>query len=80
VAYCWGQNFYGEVGDGTTATQRNNPTLVSGGVAFAKLTAGSYYTCGLTAAGVAYCWGSNGDGELGDGTITDRSVPTLVIP
>jgi serine/threonine-protein kinase len=35
-------------------------------------------TCGVTTEGEAYCWGWNDNGELGDGTTTDRSVPTKV--
>jgi len=42
------------------------------------ISAGSYHSCGLSAAGVAYCWGSNQWGALGDGTYTNRSVPTPV--
>ncbi len=34
--------------------------------------------CGLDSAGAAYCWGWNGAGQLGDGTHTDRNVPTAV--
>jgi len=50
-----------------------------GGLFFATLsTSGSKHTCGLTASGTAYCWGWNSAGNLGDGTTTDRSVPTLV--
>ena len=36
------------------------------------------HVCGLTPSGEAYCWGSNSSGELGDGTRTDRAIPTPV--
>ena len=38
----------------------------------------NYHTCAVTRRGEAYCWGGNSDGQLGDGTTTDRRVPTLV--
>ncbi len=37
-------------------------------------------TCGLTTDGSIYCWGANYTGQLGDGTLTDRLTPTLVVP
>ncbi len=77
AAYCWGTNFYGQLGDGTT-TQRLVPTSVAGGLTFATLSVGSYHTCGVTTSGAAYCWGYNLDGELGDNTTTSRPVPTAV--
>ena len=40
--------------------------------------AGDQHVCALTSDGTAYCWGYNGKGQLGDGTNTDRKVPTLV--
>ena len=77
TAYCWGGNFSGELGDGTT-TSRLTPVLVASGVSFAAVSAGSLHTCGLTAAGTAYCWGSNVYGQLGYGTTTQQLAPVRV--
>jgi alpha-tubulin suppressor-like RCC1 family protein len=77
VAYCWGWNSRGQLGDGTSGGEQSHPARVAGDVRFATLSAGDRYTCGLTAAGAAYCWGLN-VGQLGDGTTTDRSSPVLV--
>lgn len=78
AAYCWGRNGSGQLGDGTT-TDRSSPTLVVGGIAFASISAGiGQHTCARTQPGVAYCWGRNTSGQLGDGTTTQRLVPTPV--
>jgi alpha-tubulin suppressor-like RCC1 family protein len=78
AAWCWGVNWYGELGDNTT-TQRNAPVAVQqGGVTFTSIAAGGLHTCALTGAGAAWCWGYNGYGELGDNTTTDRSTPVAV--
>jgi alpha-tubulin suppressor-like RCC1 family protein len=81
VAYCWGDNDYGEVGNGTTGPNRGVtlPAPVAGGLVLASLAPGFFHTCGLTAAHAVYCWGYNFYGQVGDGTTTDRSVPTRVI-
>jgi len=69
-AYCWGYNYNGQLGDGTTnySSGVNGPQRVIGGLTFASIRGGGYHTCGLTARGKAYCWGYNGYGQLGDGT------------
>jgi len=51
---------------------------VPGGFTFATVSAGSYYACGVTAAGAAYCWGDNTSGQLGDGTTSVRETPVAV--
>ena len=59
AAYCWGDNFYGQLGTGPT-TSSLTPVAVSGGLSFATVTAASVgldYTCGVTTGGAAYCWG-----------------------
>jgi alpha-tubulin suppressor-like RCC1 family protein len=79
-AYCWGFNLDGQLGNGTLGppTSRSTPTLVTGGLTFVALVAGVYHTCGLTSDGAAYCWGVNGNGQLGIGEGPSRSVPTPV--
>jgi len=68
-AYCWGSNYAGQLGDGTTNnSDANGPQAVIGGLTFASLSAGDYFTCGITSVGRAYCWGANYGGTLGDGT------------
>jgi hypothetical protein len=44
----------------------------------ASISGGDNHTCGLSAGGAAWCWGSNGDGRLGDGTAEGRSEPVAV--
>jgi alpha-tubulin suppressor-like RCC1 family protein len=79
AAYCWGQNTYGALGNGTQ-TQSFVPVAVSGGLAFAQLIAGGFigHSCGLTSGATGYCWGENEVGAIGDGTTTDRLVPVPV--
>ncbi|MFM7679064.1 MAG: RCC1 domain-containing protein, partial [Roseiflexaceae bacterium] len=147
AAYCWGFNFYGQLGDGTrvhseipgmvigpivtstptrsntptrtqtytrtatrtrtatptqTYTRSNTPTYTntytptstytntpavsltptnaprpwSG--SWSSISAGYWHTCALASPGDAYCWGSNADGELGNGTNTRSSIPIKV--
>jgi alpha-tubulin suppressor-like RCC1 family protein len=78
-AYCWGSNANSQIGDGAVGgSVRLSPSLVTGGLTFKEVTAGSLYSCGLTPAGAAYCWGNNQFGQLGDGTTTTRDAPTAV--
>jgi len=77
VAYAWGGNLHGQLGDGTTTT-RLTPVRVCGGLTFTAISAGAIHSLGITSSGVAYAWGSNRRGQLGDGTTTDRNTPVQV--
>src|SRR3972149_7040906 len=65
---CWGQNLFGQLGDGTTI-DRTTPVdvvgLQSGAIAVA---AGGLHTCAVTAGGGVKCWGLNAFGEVGAAT------------
>ncbi len=80
VAYCWGDNTYGELGNGTTdpVNPTTTPGAVSGGLTFASVSGGNGFACGVTTGGAAYCWGANGDGALGNGTTTASTTPVTV--
>jgi alpha-tubulin suppressor-like RCC1 family protein len=77
-AYCWGFNLSGQLGDGTTIIERFLPVPVLGGLHFRHVNAGADHTCGVTLDNLAYCWGENLNGELGDGTTTHRNTPVRV--
>jgi alpha-tubulin suppressor-like RCC1 family protein len=81
AAYCWGYNANGELGSGDTSLVTRSPVAVAGGLAFQSLSISKVEgaTCGLTSSGAAYCWGTNTQGQLGDGTTTRRRVPTAVV-
>ncbi|MCU1690956.1 MAG: regulator of chromosome condensation [Frankiales bacterium] len=78
---CWGSNDRGQLGDGTT-TSRSLPALVVGiggpGAGAQVMTAGDSHTCARLENGALGCWGANGDGQLGDGTVSDALTPHAV--
>lgn len=71
AAYCWGDNVYGQLGNGRN-TRSLAPEPLAGALTFKALAAGLYHTCGLTIGGIAYCWGRNDWGQLGNGTTHAR--------
>lgn len=88
AVYCWGYNGVVSnpimieccmLGDGSTAEFMATPSPVvglTGGVT--SIAVGETHACALTATGIVGCWGHNSSGQLGDGTVVNRAVPTRV--
>ena len=81
-AYCWGGNWAGQLGDGTS-NDSSTPVAVSQGVipigaTIKQISAGAGHTCVIASNDLAYCWGNNGVGQLGDGTTNYSSTPVAV--
>lgn len=78
-AYCWGYGGTGQLGNGSTSDVRSTPSLVADGRRYRQVRAGSSHTCAVTVYDVAFCWGYNDDGQLGEGTTTMRLTPVRVL-
>lgn len=80
-AFCWGDNTYGQLGDGTTVSKsmpvRVDYSGVLAGKTVTDISAGTDHTCAV-ASGKAYCWGRNNFGQLGDYTSVDKNTPVAV--
>jgi alpha-tubulin suppressor-like RCC1 family protein len=79
AAYCWGGNDYGQLGSGSQNPNSLVPVAVNGGLVFSGVDVGDSHTCGVAAGGIAYCWGDNFAGQLGNGTTTQSNVPVKVL-
>lgn len=91
AAFCWGSNGWGELGTsasvttncvdmrlGTSTPCSATPLPVAGGLSFRQISVGGEFTCGLTQAGEAYCWGRNDQQQLGVSGIASSPTPVPV--
>lgn len=81
-AYAWGANYQGQLGNGATSGSSTSPVAVNtpAGLTAKALAAGASHSLAVGSDGKAYAWGSNFNGQLGDGTGNDSSTPVLVQP
>lgn len=82
LPYCWGANNYNQLGNGS-ATLSNVPVAVNtGGVLADKtvkhITTGDTHTCVVASDNLAYCWGYNSNGRLGNKSTSTPSTPVAV--
>ncbi|MFC9097934.1 RCC1-like domain-containing protein [Streptomyces sp. NPDC057072] len=87
TAFAWGENGFGELGDGTTTNRRAPVRVCAPGqtapcsrflTQVHAIGAGRTHSLALRDGGAALAWGNNGAGQLGDGTTTNRRTPVPV--
>jgi alpha-tubulin suppressor-like RCC1 family protein len=78
-AWCWGISFDGQLGQGTPSRPNTFlPAPVAGGLSFRQIAPGRHRVCALDLDGFAWCWGSNYNGGLGDGSGQSHPQPVRV--
>jgi alpha-tubulin suppressor-like RCC1 family protein len=77
--WCWGANYLGQLGNGESAAQLNPVQVANIGVDVQQVATGEHHTCALKGDGTLWCWGRNAQGQLGDGTNTNRALPVQVV-
>ena len=83
--FMWGWNAYGQLGD-DTFTRKTIPTEITtqfnlnDGETVVSLSLGGSHSSALTSLGRVFTWGENFYNQLGDGTITNRTIPTEITP
>ncbi|MFZ5624385.1 MAG: hypothetical protein ACOY71_08120 [Gemmatimonadota bacterium] len=75
---CWGGGAQGQIGSGSSPNAQTSPVAISGGRTYTQVSAGARHTCALDTAGAAWCWGSNGNQQLGAGAGASSNVPVAV--
>lgn len=83
VAYCWGQGYDGQLGNGSSYSSSLIPVAVSTtGALLGKtvliISAGADYTCAIASDSKAYCWGNGSNGKLGNNSSVSTSTPVPV--
>ena len=79
TAWAWGNNNVGRLGDGTTVNKSSPVSVVGGFTNWCQVSAGCQHSLAVRSNGTAWAWGCNGQGRLGDGTLTNRTSPVSVI-
>ncbi len=74
MVQCWGDNTFGQLGNGTNNNKSNVPVSVTGLTGATAIAAGSDHTCALMSGGTVQCWGTNVYGQLGNGSSTGPEV------
>jgi alpha-tubulin suppressor-like RCC1 family protein len=73
--WTWGCNGSGQLGDNTTNNRSSPGTLIGGGTTWCQVSNGTAHMTAIKTDGTLWTWGCNGNGQLGDGTTTNRCSP-----
>lgn len=76
--WCWGLGTSGQLANGPTPYTSYVPTQIGTATDWQSISAGHEHTCGIRSPGDLYCWGSNYDMEVGNGSTVDVTAPTLI--
>ena len=76
---CWGNNFSGQLGNGSNGDASVPVDVLGLSSGVVAISGGNLHSCALTTAGAVKCWGSNGRGQLGNGSTADSNVPVPVV-
>jgi alpha-tubulin suppressor-like RCC1 family protein len=79
LAWCWGHNDHGQIGNGTNTQAFALPVAVQGLTNVSVIAAADDHACALRTDGTAWCWGENNERQLGDGTSMERNSPVTVL-
>lgn len=76
---CWGDSRSVQTGASRGSSYPGSPAVQVGGIGdVASVSAGGFHTCAVLTGGAVECWGENSSGQLGDGTLTNSSIPVAV--
>ena len=76
--WAWGDNSYGQLGQGWQSLYANSPINAIGNTTWAKVSAGNGFVLAIRSNGTLYAWGDNASGQLGDVSVVSKSSPVLV--
>jgi alpha-tubulin suppressor-like RCC1 family protein len=78
TVWAWGDNTFGQLGNGSTAEHTNTPVQVKNSSGVKAIAAGRAHSLALKTDGTVRSWGDNTLGQLGDGTPSTRYTPVTV--
>jgi alpha-tubulin suppressor-like RCC1 family protein len=76
--WCWGANDQGQLGLGSHSGNKSSPVQADASPGFVSVSSGETHSCGVKADQSLWCWGNNGQGQLGLGDRLFRGAPTRV--
>ena len=74
-----GYNAYGELGNNTVVNESSPVQTIAGGTNWKQVAGGGYHTAAIKTDGTLWAWGYNGQGQLGDNTVVNKSSPVQTI-